>query len=800
MASKTSGSVGVAWGGAGASNGPSTQPSGRITSAADVLRRKGSASAASPTASPHLQAHDPTRLQEEWPSLADTAAPAPAPTPAPATQTAGRRNRRKKERQTAQLFPPQSQEEADTTTSPPAHPVTPPQDPSPSRVPAPAPSASPSQAPAPTPTATPVPTPTQTQQSPVTSPPAAAAQQRERLTPQGAPVLQVDDNTPLCAVAAMYDFADRSRPQAKQEGQVTQDPLSLKTFAPETVAASAKTSSPTGSSSSMFSNPFFSSNGAASTSTTAPVPPGFGDLSSASVASTLVPPAVASPPAAAVATLSSPQKVAGAQPVQSFIGEHFVGLDVFNEGMFSSSAIGGGLFAGDPGAGASSSTGKTDPASSRDASSRVIVHVAQGLLAGRSSSSQGDPTGSPSLQPTDAEVSVAGLLKPTSQGAGNGVTEGNSMSFSPASVDAATAAGSSPFGAAFGGGHFGGAFGSALFPVSSHQAGGGMHGNGVGETDGPGADLSVDPFANSSGALAAMLGVTLPPVDSQSSLASKMRSGTGDSRMTSGHEMSPQRTLTPSQRRYDDFAPDGVRGREGVGHGRGGHRQGFVREEGGVGGANEALQGSGFPFAQGLNPGLPFSPARGSPAMGPDPRGSPPGVGSPPHLGARHHVHHHHQSHAHRPFGGARPLSPPELGEFAGPSDGQFPPHHHHRHRFQHQQQQQQLPPQQQQSQQQQPQQGYSIQNGMAFLQKVLPGVSLSYGDRHPPAGAGGGHGQQGQGASGAPSGRVGWGDNAAGQRVDPAQAFGSTLWTMAPAPNAPRQPQGSRGSGYGAW
>ena len=93
----------------------------------------------------------------------------------------------------------------------------------------------------------------------------------------------------------------------------------------------------------------------------------------------------------------------------------------------------------------------------------------------------------------------------------------------------------------------------------------------------------------------------------------------------------------------------------------------------------------------------------------------------------------------------------------------------------------------------------------MAFLQKVLPGVSLSYGERQASAGgAGGGQGQGQpvtQGASGVPTGGgVGWGDNAAGQRVDPAQAFGSSLWTMAPAPNAPRQPQGSRGGGYGAW
>ncbi|CAM9208329.1 unnamed protein product, partial [Discosporangium mesarthrocarpum] len=90
----------------------------------------------------------------------------------------------------------------------------------------------------------------------------------------------------------------------------------------------------------------------------------------------------------------------------------------------------------------------------------------------------------------------------------------------------------SPFvSSVFGEGHFSGAFGSALFPVSSHQGGraGGAGRGGVMGVSSPlaegSADLTVDPFANSSGALAAMLGVTLPPVDSQSSLAHKMKTG-----------------------------------------------------------------------------------------------------------------------------------------------------------------------------------------------------------------------------------------------------------------------------------
>ncbi|CAM9789717.1 unnamed protein product [Ectocarpus sp. 4 AP-2014] len=110
---KTSGSTGVAWGGAGATNGASAQSLGERSGVAVVTRGKGPMGVASPTASPHLQAHNPARLQEEWPSLADTAAPAPAPTPTPAATTTNRtsRNRRKKEKQQQQQLQQQQQQQ-----------------------------------------------------------------------------------------------------------------------------------------------------------------------------------------------------------------------------------------------------------------------------------------------------------------------------------------------------------------------------------------------------------------------------------------------------------------------------------------------------------------------------------------------------------------------------------------------------------------------------------------------------------------------------------------------------------------
>ncbi|CAM9541675.1 unnamed protein product, partial [Ectocarpus sp. 6 AP-2014] len=110
---KSSGSTGVAWGGAGATNGPSAQSLGERSGVAVVTRGKGPMGVASPTASPHLQAHNPARLQEEWPSLADTAAPAPAPTPTPAATTTNRtsRNRRKKEKQQQQQLQQQQQQQ-----------------------------------------------------------------------------------------------------------------------------------------------------------------------------------------------------------------------------------------------------------------------------------------------------------------------------------------------------------------------------------------------------------------------------------------------------------------------------------------------------------------------------------------------------------------------------------------------------------------------------------------------------------------------------------------------------------------
>ncbi|CAM9541745.1 unnamed protein product [Ectocarpus sp. 6 AP-2014] len=232
-----------------------------------------------------------------------------------------------------------------------------------------------------------------------------------------------------------------------------------------------------------------------------------------------------------------------------------------------------------------------------------------------------------------------------------------------------------------------------------------------------------------------MLGVTLPPVDSHSSLARKMRSGVGVSPVGGAmqQDASPSRSHVPPRGggAYADFSRDMDRGRPG---GHGGPGKAGVRDASGVergGGARNEYggnhkgggalqdnhQASRFSFAQDDNSGMPFSPARGSPQMGPDPRGSPGGMGSPSHPGQHHHLHHHHQSHAHRPFGAAgqgagQSVTPPQLGEFGGGAEGHFapppPPHHHHPHHSQHhfqQQQQQQRqpppPPQQQQQQQQ---------------------------------------------------------------------------------------------------
>ncbi len=65
---------------------------------------------------------------------------------------------------------------------------------------------------------------------------------------------------------------------------------------------------------------------------------------------------------------------------------------------------------------------------------------------------------------------------------------------------------------------FGRAFSSALFPAST------LVGFGDSGSNTPGSDLSVDPYSkNGTSALAALLGVILPPVDSQGSLATSYR-------------------------------------------------------------------------------------------------------------------------------------------------------------------------------------------------------------------------------------------------------------------------------------
>ncbi|CAM9249045.1 unnamed protein product [Ectocarpus fasciculatus] len=400
--------------------------------------------------------------------------------------------------------------------------------------------------------------------------------------------------------------------------------------------------------------------------------------------------------------------------------------------MFSSAAIGGGLFAGGAG---------TGPAASAAGTTRAAGSPPPGLPAApgatdvprvskqpeRSSPAGREPRGSPAEQPQpDIKASISELLHRPTKGLGKGAAaDGESdLSFSalgagtePTSygLDGTTSTSAhvaaSPFGAVSGGGHFGGAFGSALFPVSTHQGGAARGHGGLGGADGPGADLSVDPFANSSGALARMLGVTLPPVDSHSSLARKMRSGVGVPPVGGAmqQDTSPSRSHVPPRGggAYADFSRDMDRGRPG-GHGGpgktgvrdasgvergGGARHEYGDNQKGGGALQDNHQASRFSFAQEDNPGMPFSPARGSPQMGPDPRGSPGGMGSPSHPGQHHHLHHHHQSHAHRPFGGAgqgagQSVTPPRLGEFGGGAEGHFapppPPHHHHPHHGQH--------------------------------------------------------------------------------------------------------------------
>jgi len=842
-----------------------------------MSRGKGPLGVASPTASPHLQAHNPTRLQEEWPSLADTAAPAPAPTPTPAAPTTNRtsRNRRKKEKQQLQQLQQQQQQQQKTqgeggdSASSAAPPVSPPQDASP----LPSATACAPSAPVQSPSATPAPTPLS--QPPGLGPVAGAAP----LPPASAGAA-----TASVAVAAAAAVPPGSGPG--DTGAAARAPLPVG----QDVLARTTSAGSTDTSSSMFSNPFFSNGGrgaggsvefppaSGGSSASAPAPPGFSELPPASVAATSVPASASSssPSTSTVASASSPQPATqpATQPTRSLFEEQFGGGEgVFNGGMFSSAAIGGGLFVGGAETGVTSSApgtaragGSPPPglaASSGETAAAAAADMSQGAspLPGGASPSRRETAQESTAQrsePIDASISellnrpAKGLDKNTDNG-------GNDLSFASlggAEPESTTSYGvgettststhvsASPFGAASGGGHFGSAFGSALFPVSTRQQGGSTQGAGrLGATEGPGADLSVDPFANSSGALARMLGVTLPPVDSHSSLASKMRCGLGGDPVhrTMEQDTSPQRSYLPLRggNAYADFPRESGRGRPGahVGQGKGGatgvdrdggHRHDYGGNHQGGGLHQENHQASRFSFAQDENPGMAFSPARGSPPMGPDARGSPGAMGSPGRPGQHHHLHHHHQSHAHRPFGAAgQPVTPPRLGEYgSGGGEGQYAPppppppqqhhhshpHHGQQHHFQQQQQrQQQQQQQQQQASQQQPQ--YSIQNGMAFLQKVLPGVSLSYGaagnstNRQPPPASGGGggggaqgHGQpQGQGASGAPAGAgVGWGDTTT-QRVDPAQAFGSSLWTMAPAP-APRQPQGSRGGGFGAW
>lgn len=814
---KPSTSIGVAWGGAGTTNGPSNQSLVDRSAVGIMSRRKGSMTAPSPTASPHLRAHDAARLQEEWPSLADTAASS-SMQPTSAAQTAGRggRNRRKKEKQQQLLLQQQSQQQHQHEEGADSSPTPGPSMPSPQEPSAlPPPASGPRQAPTAEPT-------------PAVAVPAPSLSQPPGLKPiAGAPSLPLQ--------------TQNSVPAGSSQGDVTVQGGA--THGQESIARTV--SAGQDDSTSMFSNTFFSSNGDPPVaSTTASAPPGLSGLVTTSIAVPSIPSVSSISPTAAVVVSSSQQTALApastaspeVRPPPSIFEERFPGNESIFNGELFPSTIGGGLFAADvEGVSVSPPTASTvgDSLSGVTGSSRA-VEVLSALHVDRSSARTDGQQGF-SL-PLQHEPSMdghtpgfGGLVDGTMKVQGKAGSDTNNLSDAGLPDDSTGApllekrpmsppSTPSPLGTAFCGGHFGGAFGSALFPVSTAQSGG-THSSK--NAEGGGADLSVDPFANSSGALAAMLGVTLPPVDSQSSLANKMRAGTGGPRSNLPRQnTSPPHLHLPPRRGipYSEFPRDAGQVREGHGHVTGGARDVSVGDRGhgyrhdfGANPESSMLQehrASRFSFAQDGNSVVPFSPAARSSSMGSDPRGSPGRMVSPPHPG-QHRTHLQPNPHTHHPFGVGRPLSPQHVGEYgAVGGEGQYAQqplplqsHHHpphHSHHFQQQRLPQQPPPPPPPPQQQQ----YSIQNGMAFLQKVLPGVQLSYGDRHPPAATGGGQSQgQGQGSSGAPGGGgVGWGDNAAGQRVDPAQAFGSSLWTMAPAPNAPRQPQGSRGAGYGAW
>lgn len=769
-----------------------------------LSRRKGSISAPSPTASPHLRGHDAARLQEEWPSLADTAT-ASSMQPVSAAQTTGRggRNRRKKEKQQQLLLQQQSQQQHQHEEGADSSPTTGASIPPFQEASALPPASGPKQ----TPTADPAPA-IAVSVPPLSQPPGLKP---PSLSPQTQnPVGQGD--------VAVQGGVTHGREGMARTVSVGQD-----------------------DSTSMFSSTFFSSNGDLPVpSTAASPPPGLSGLVTTSNAVPSISSVSSISPTATI--VSSSQKTATVpassaspevRPPPSIFEERFPGNEsIFNGDLFPST-FGGGIFATDVGEGVSVSPPSTyvgDPLSGVSGSSGV-VEVLSALHVDQSSAR---PDGQQSFSlPLQHEPVVdshnagfGGLVDGTMKIQGKDARYTNNMSDAglrdnstsgPLIEKQSTSPPStpSPLGTAFCGGHFGGAFGSALFPVSTGQ-GGGTHSSK--NTEGGGADLSVDPFANSSGALAAMLGVTLPPVDSQSSLANKMRTGMGGVRLNPpGQNTAPPHLHLPPRGGgpYSEFPRDAGHGHvKGVARDVSGDRGHGYRHDFGANPESSMLQehrASRFSFAQDGNPVVPFSPAARSSSLGSDPRGSPGRMVSPPHPG-QHRSHLQPNPHAHRPFGVGRTLSPQHVGEYgAVGGEGQYaqqplplqshhhPSHHSHHpsHHFQQQRLPQQQPPPPQQQQ-------YSIQNGMAFLQKVLPGVQLSYGDRHPPAATGGGQSQsqgQGQGSSGAPAGGgVGWGDNAAGQRVDPAQAFGSSLWTMAPAPNAPRQPQGSRGAGYGAW
>ncbi len=145
-------------------------------------------------------------------------------------------------------------------------------------------------------------------------------------------------------------------------------------------------------------------------------------------------------------------------------------------------------------------TGMTSPANSHNSSSSVAVSSV--------------PPPPPNGRGGDTETKNSNLAN-----AMDGSIQNNSNEYPPRSCDGVYGRTTSSLGENQSSRSFGRAFSSALFPASTFA--------GFGDSSGGntrGSDLSVDPYSkNGTSVLAALLGVILPPVDSQGSLASSYR-------------------------------------------------------------------------------------------------------------------------------------------------------------------------------------------------------------------------------------------------------------------------------------